>query len=375
MKIEHPLPVYVQISLNLITVALIATGLYLGSSIFLPVLFSILFATLLHPAVNYLTAKKIDRVISILICIILAFVIIGTVIYFLSTQIASFVDDIPTLKARLKEIEMQVKQWIRDYTKIGIREQTEYIKETTKKMSTENGTLIQSTFVTLTEFISYVIFLPVYTFLILYHKDTIKKFFIVMFKKSEEDKIVEIMDESQHICQQYVMGMSIELVIVFTLNSTGFLLLGIKYPIFLGLVAAMLNIVPYIGMLIANIFCVIVALISSDPSINVLWVFGILGAVQIVDNNILMPLIVGNKIRINAMAIILGVVIGGSLCGVAGMFIALPTLAVMKIVFERFESLKPWAILLSDEVTRIRKFKNPLKAGFIRSKNEEEKSD
>jgi predicted PurR-regulated permease PerM len=372
MKVEYSLPVSARISLNLISIALIATGLYLGGGIFLPIFFSVLFAMLLHPIVNYLTTRKIDRVLAILSCIVLAFCIVGAVIYFLSIQIGSFVDDIPTLKARLNEIEGQVKQWVHTHMNIGIREQTQYINETQKKMSAQNGGLIQSTFVTLTELISYVIFLPVYTFLILYHKDMIKKFMIELFRKRQEDKIVEIMDESQYICQQYVMGMLIEFVIVFALNSTGFLVIGIKYPIFLALVAALLNVVPYIGMLIANVFCVIVTLVSSDSSINVLWVFGVLGAVQIIDNNILMPWIVGNKIRINAMAIIVGVVVGGTLCGVPGMFLAIPGLAIMKIVFERFEPLKPWAILLDDEVTRIRKFKNPLKAGFIRKEKTEE---
>ena len=74
-----------------------------------------------------------------------------------------------------------------------------------------------------------------------------------------------------------------------------------------------------------------------------------LGAVQIIDNNMLMPLVVGNKIRINALAIISVVLVGGELAGVAGMFLAIPGIAVMKVIFERVKSLKPWATLLGDE--------------------------
>jgi predicted PurR-regulated permease PerM len=194
------------------------------------------------------------------------------------------------------------------------------------------------------------------------------KFLTDVFKKGEEDKVVEVMIEGQTITQQYITGLMIETFIVFALNSIGFLILGIKYPIFLALISAILNIVPYIGMLIANVFCVMVTLVSADPSFNVLYVAGVLTAVQIVDNNILMPFIVGSKIKINALALILAVVTGGAICGIPGMFLAVPGLAMLKVIFERVDSLKPWALLLSDEVTVQREEKNPLKRAFTRAR-------
>jgi predicted PurR-regulated permease PerM len=364
-KIESPL--YQRISLNLITLTILATTLHLGRGILTPLFFSILLAMLLHPIVNFLTRNRMDRVASILISIIISLLLIGTVLYFLSTQIGNFLDDIPALKSRLREVGTEVKQWVQENFNIAIRKQTQYLNETAEKMSDNGPTMVQQTVVTLTEIVSYVIFLPVYTFLILYHKDTIKKFLSEMFRRSEEDKVIEVLDESQFICQQYLTGMLIELAIVFTLNTTGFLIIGIKYPVFLAMIAALLNIVPYIGMLIANIFCILVTLVSANDTSSIFWVAGVLAAVQIVDNNILMPFIVGSKIKINAMAIIIGVLIGGALCGIPGMFLALPGLAVMKVIFERVDSLKPWAILLGDEATTKREYKNPLKSIFSRS--------
>jgi predicted PurR-regulated permease PerM len=368
MNAKTESPVYQKISLNLITIALLALALYLGADILLPLFFAVLLAVLLHPVVVFLTTRKLDRVVAILLSIFLSLLLIGTLLYFLSTQIGNFLDDIPTLKARLKDLIQSGKEWVQVNFNIGIREQNKYLSETTEKMTDQTVGIVQQTVVTLTGILSYVIFLPVYTFLILYHKAMIKHFLTEVFKRSEQDKIVEVLDESQAICQQYLMGMLIELVIVFTLNSAGFLIIGVKYPIFLALVAALLNIIPYIGMLIANIFCVIIALISSDPSINVLWVFAVLGAVQIIDNNILMPWVVGSRVKINALAIIVGVVVAGSLCGIAGMFLAIPGLALVKVVFERVETLRPWAILLSDETTEKRIYKNPLKRVFDREK-------
>jgi predicted PurR-regulated permease PerM len=359
-------PVYVQISLNLITIALLATALYLGRTILVPFFFAVLLATLLHPFVNFLTRKKLNRVVSILFSIFLALVLIGTVVYFLSTQIGNFLDDIPTLKERLHELLTGVKKWVESNFNIAIREQNEYLDDTAEKMSTESPNLVQKTFITLTEVISYVIFLPVYTFLILYHKEMIKRFLCDIFKRSEEDKIMEVLYEGQSISQRYLLGLLIECAIVFTLNSVGFLILGIRYPIFLALISALLNLVPYIGMLVANIFCMLITLVASDGNLNVLWVCGVLAAVQLIDNNILMPFVVGGKIKLNALAIILGVVIGGALCGIPGMFLAIPGLAVMKVVFERVDGLKPWALLIGDETTANFEHKNPIKNAFTR---------
>jgi predicted PurR-regulated permease PerM len=362
--------------MTLLTIALVLTGLYLGQGILIPFFFGCLLATVLNPMVNFLTRKKFDRVLSIILCLLSALGIIFGILYFLSTQIGAFLEDIPVLKERLGEIIVQVKVWVRENFNIGFREQDRYFKETTEKMSNgDQPSIVQRTFITITELISYTIFLPVYSFLILYHKTLIIKFLTDVFKKSEEDKVVEVMIEGQVITQQYITGLMIETFIVFVLNSAGFLLLGIKYAIFLALISAILNIVPYIGMLIANVFCVMITLVSADPSFNVLYVAGVLTGVQIIDNNILMPFIVGSKIKINALALILAVVTGGAICGIPGMFLAVPGLAMLRVIFERVDSLKPWALLLSDEVTVQREEKNPLKKVFTRARERVKKKN
>jgi predicted PurR-regulated permease PerM len=242
-----------------------------------------------------------------------------------------------------------------------MREQREYIDETTDQMKTDSPAMLSKTVVTITELISYLIFLPIYAFLILYHKNMIKRFLIEICKDGDEAKIHAILEESQLISQQYITGLLIELCIVFVLNTAGFLILGIKYAIFLALLSAILNLVPYIGMLIANLLCMAITLMSSSNHLDAVWVSVALTVVQLIDNNILMPLIVGNKVKLNALAIILGVLIAGALAGVAGMFLAIPGLAILKLIFERVDHLKPWAILLGDETTEELEKKNPIK--------------
>lgn len=368
MNTEESYKATIRISLSLLTLALLATGLYLGRAILVPFFCALLLAMVLNPLVGVLTNRKINRILAILLCILMAIGVILGILYFFSLQIGGFLEDIPALKERLREIAVAVKVWVRENFNIGIREQNRYLNETTENMKNGSQGIFQQTFLTLTELVSYVIFLPVYTFLILYHKDLILRFLTDIFKKSEEDKVVETLYEAQFMAQRYIVGIGIQTTVVFALNCVGFLLLGIKYPVFLALMAAILNIVPYIGMLIANILCALITLVSADPSFNVLWVVGVLALVQIVDNNIIMPFIVGSQIKINALALILAVLVGGALCGVPGMFLAVPGLAMVKVVFERVNHLKPWAILLGDETSAALEHKNPLKSVFSKAR-------
>jgi predicted PurR-regulated permease PerM len=338
-----------RLCFTLVSIGLIALTIYLGRGILTPLFFSILLALILSPITTWLMRKEMHWFLAILVPLVMGLLIIALLLWFLSSQISLFLNDMPTLTKRFNELMLIFQRWVNDTFDISFWRQDRYIMETTEKMKDSGPRFLQQTFVTVTEIISYFVLFPFYTFLILYHKATIKKFLVDIFTSSDEHKVVGVLHESQSIILQYVTGLLIELAIVFSLNAAGFLIFDIKYPIFLALVAALLNIVPYIGMLVANLFCILITLISSENITDIFIVAGVLSGVQIVDNNMLMPLVVGNKIRINALAIIVGVMVGGALAGVPGMFLAIPGIALMKVMFERVPSLKPWATLLGDE--------------------------
>lgn len=341
-------PFYQKLASNLLTLVLLGSILYVGQSILIPLFFSVLLATLLLPIVMFLRSWKIPHPVAIILSLLLAMAVILGIAYFLSRQMVTFFQDIDVIKERLNELFSSIQGWIRENFNVNVREQQEYIEETKEKVEAEK--IVGATVVSLTTFISYIVLLPVYTFLLLYYKELIKQFFIFVFRNDTEDQIRDVLHESRMVSQSFILGLLIEVVIVFTLNSTGFLILGIKYPLFLALVAALLNLVPYIGMLVANVFCMLITLVSSENMSDVLWVAVVLALVQFIDNNFLMPFIVGSKVRINALATLLGILVGGALCGVPGMFLAIPSIAVLKVICDRVEPLKPYGILVGDNV-------------------------
>jgi predicted PurR-regulated permease PerM len=351
MTVVDETPLYKRITFYLLSTGLILLLFYLAQGILVPLFFSILLASILLPMNRFLERKGAHRVVAIMVSLVLTIIVLGSIIYFIADQIAGFFEDLPTINARLDELSTIFQKWIRETFNVTIRKQNQYWNDTLVKMRASGTSIIGATVVTLAEALSYLVLLPIYTFLILYYRDTIKRFLVDVSKDSKEEHVRDILQASQAVSQSYVVGLMIEMALVFAMNAAGFLILGIKYAVFLALVAAMLNLIPYIGMLIANIFCMVVTLISCEvvSLSDVLWVGIVLAVVQFIDNNFLMPMVVGSKVRINALVTIVGVLVGGALCGVPGMFLSIPGLAILKVIFDRVKALKPFGMLLGDE--------------------------
>jgi predicted PurR-regulated permease PerM len=362
-------PFFLRASLQLLFLALIGLLLFIAHDIVAPLAFALLLSILLLPVNQYLEKKGMNRVFAILFTLFIAIIIIACLIYFLTVQIANFTDDIPAIKQHLLEHFKTLQKWIRVQFNLPIREQTKLIDNATNQMKNSGTGMIGQTFINITQALSVMILLPIYSFLILYYRDLLKQFIIAVFKKSVEHKVRDILRESKTIVRSYMVGLLIEMSIVACINALGFMILGIKYAIFLGVLAAILNLIPYIGMLIASVFCMLVTLTTSPHISDVVWVAVVLGVVQFIDNNIIMPKVVSSKVKINALISIIGVLVGGALMGVSGMFLSLPFIAILKIIFDRVEDLKPWGMLFGDEITgqkkRMRRKKKNLVAETI----------
>ena len=360
-KIEQPF--YQRLSLSLLALVIIAFAIYVGRDIIVPLAFAILFSILLLPVADFLERKGVGRVIANIVCILLALLFVSGIIYFLSSQISSFLQDLPSIKKHLADHLKTVQEWAGKTFNLTRNQQTDFIDDAANTLKSSGSGLLGTTVLSLTQSLLLLVLLPVYIFLILYYRDMIRKFLVKVFKDEHEARVMEVLRESRSIVQGYMIGLIIEMGIVATINSVGFIILGIQYAIFLGVLAAILNMIPYIGMLIASIFCVLITLTTSTEITDIIGVIGILTVVQFVDNNIIMPRVVSSKVKINALITILGVLVGGALAGVSGMFLSIPAIAILKVIFDRVDDLKPWGMLLGDEITGSRRSKFYMKLG------------
>ncbi len=351
MEITNNSPYYVKLAFKFLVIFFICYFIHVSKTILIPFSFAVLLAVLLLPIVNFLEKKNFSRALSIAIALLITVFCMAALIYFLSTQIARFVDDIPAIKKNLSDHFVIFQGWIKEKMHISFQEQNEYINQQANKLKESGTGYLSTTFFSITESVILLIILPIYTFLILYYRDLIRRFLFMVFRREHGEKIANVIRSSKMMIHNYILGVLIEMGIVAACNTIGLMILGIKYALFFGVLAAVLNIIPYIGMFTATLFTVLITLSTSTHSSDILWVIIIMYGIHIIDVNILMPRIVGSKVRINALISILGVVTGGALAGLSGLFLSVPASAMFKIICDQTDDLKPWGMVLGDDTT------------------------
>jgi len=324
-------------------------AVYFGREILFPVLMAMLFAILLRPMVSFMHTKmRFPHMIAVAVAVLIGLAVALGVLYFLTAQVASFMADLPAIKKNVDVHLQHIQQWINETFKVSTKEQNEYLANMSKKSQMLSTDSLGSVTGSLLQFI----LIPIYTFLILMYRTLFLRFLRMVTAPEHHAMLQEIVFEVKSVVRSYISGLLLELLIVGAMTSIGLWIIGVEYFIFLGILTAVLNLIPYVGIMIALIICVFVSMVSSTEISTILGVLAVNAVVQLIDNNILMPRIVGSKVSINALASIVAVIIGGHLAGVAGMFLAIPVVAIMKVIFDRIEGLKPFGFLMGDTIPK-----------------------
>jgi len=198
--------------------------------------------------------------------------------------------------------------------------------------------------------LSVVVLLPIYIFLMLFYKTLILNFLYEVFAEKNSTQVSNVLKETKNAIQSYMVGLLLEAIIVAILNSAALLILGVQYAILIGVIGALLNVLPYIGGIIAIALPVLIATVTKDGYTTQIGIIIAYLVIQFIDNNILVPRIVSSQVKINALVSLVIVLLGGTVWGIAGMFLSVPFVAVLKIIFDRVEGLRPWGKLLGSEV-------------------------
>ena len=338
--------------------------LFIGQSILVPLIYSLLIAIVLHPAVIYLTKKKINRVLAITITVLVVIVFVILFVVILSSKIVQFSDAFPQLVKKFSELTETSVAWVSDTFHISTRKINLWITQKNAEMLNESGSIIGQTLISTGSALVVLVLIPVYTFMILFYQPLLLEFIHRLFNPSKHGDVSEVLSATKKIVQSYLVGLLLEALIVAALNASSLLILGIDYAILLGVIGAIVNVIPYIGGIIAVALPMLIALATKSPA-YALFVLIAYIIIQFVDNHFIIPKIVASKVKINALVSVLVVLGGGALWGIPGMFLSIPLTAILKVIFDHVEALKPWGYLLGNIVST----KSNLKLDFIKRRN------
>ena len=341
------LPFYAKTSLLLIGLYIFTSILFIAQDIILPLIYATIIAISISPGVNFLVRKKINRTIAIFAVLILALLLIVALVLLVVSQASMIGEAWPQLLDKFESLLNQAIAWASSCFDISILRINTWIAKSKAELLNNSSAAIGLTLTTMSGVLASIFLTPVYIFMILYYQPHLIEFTHRFFGVDNDNKVSEILIETKGIIQGYLVGLFAEFAIVAVLNTLGLLVLGMQYAILLGILGALLNIIPYLGGIIAMALFAAIALVTKSP-VYVLYVITLYSLIQFIDNNYIVPKVVGSKVKLNALISIIAVIAGAALWGIPGMFLSIPLTAVVKLILDRIEPWKPWGFLLGD---------------------------
>ena len=360
MNLSKPNPQPFYFKLAMVLIALIALGYLsiLAKEILCPLVFGLLFSILLLPVASFFERKiRLHRSAASALSVLMLLLSIAAVLMLVGSQVSKLSQDLPMLKQQVITSLHTFQEWVSAKFHIDLEKQMDYVDSATAKIEKVTPTLIGSTMLSLSSTLLFLVFVILDTFFMLFYRRRLFKFLLDVFGEDNSTAVHDIVEKIQYIIRKYIIGLFLEMSTVAIVCCGVFLLLDIKYAILLGLITALFNIVPYIGIFTALLLNVIITFATTALATKVLFVVITVLAMHLIDSNVLLPVIVGSKVKINAFVTLLGVVVGELIWGISGMFLSIPVIAIVKIIFDRVESLKPWGILMGDEKIDKKSFK------------------
>jgi predicted PurR-regulated permease PerM len=363
----NTLPRCIKITIFLLMFYLMFQVLVEARAFLVPVTLAALLSFLLFPISKKLEKWGLHRIPAIIISILVGFVVMAGVIFFLYSQAMTFTEDLPLLKEQMGNKIGQVQEFIAEKTNMAEHKQEAWLREKAKSFLSSGSSFIMGIFAATGSAIGVFLLLPIYIFFFTFYRERQENFLLKLSPAAQHPKIIEIIGSVSRVSQKYITGLLIDIAILSVLNSIGFLVLGLKHAILLGVIAAILNVIPYIGVLIGSIFPIAMALLTKDSIWYAVAAGGICVVVQFIDNNLITPKVVGSAVNINPLATLLVLLIGGYIWGVAGMMMFIPLLGILKVIFDRVEDLKPYGYLIGEEDSVGKESPEPANTGEAKS--------
>lgn len=343
-------PLYFRLTVKLILFSLIIAFLILAKNILIPLTIAIFFTFLLQPVSQKLENWHFPKALAILISIIFAFAFFGALIYLFYSQVMSFVEDWPVLEKSMTLKLQSLQDFIASSFSVTIEEQREWINTKIEENASTGGFLILGFFSATTTFLASLSLIPIYIFFLSLYNEKFKEFIKLITREEKNEHTLMVVKKVSRVSQKYLLGIFLDVVILSILNSTGFLILGLPHAILFGILTSLLNIIPYVGVLIGSLLPIMMAFLINDSMTYVLAVAAVCVFVQFLDNNIIMPYVVGSSVSINPLTAIIVLIASSLVWGIPGMVLSIPLTGMAKVVCDNVESLKPYGFLIGEKV-------------------------
>ena len=333
--------------------------LYFGKSLFIPLSFALLISFILYPICIWLERHRLSKVASIFVCLFLFTLFLFAILWLLLFQFGEFLKEWPVLSVKVNNLIADIDHWIANsYFNTFLDPEIGFVDTFLQYLLNFLLPILPQSLYRSSVSLVLLILVPVLSALILYYREILTEFLYQIFPPSASEKIRTILPNVIVTYYNFVKGMALVYLIVGILNSIGLAIIGIPNPIFFGFIASILTFIPYVGISIGAILPMSVSWLLYDSIYYPLGVVLVFGIVQILEAYVIFPLAVSYKLNVNALITLIVIIAGGIIWGAMGMILFLPFVAILKLVADQVEELKPIAILLGNYEIKKNKLDN-----------------
>ena len=330
-------------SLRIIASAVILLFCYYAAGVVITLLLSILLAYFLDPAVEFLERMHLPRTLGAMVMVLVLIAVVAAVGYGLWTRTSDFAANWPKYTTVIRQAAGAVESKI---TGIGseITAGASAANRAAEAKSAETSivrTLILRSIGSIYALILEITFVPFLVFFMLAEKREVWHGTLQLFPVSRRTQVKETLEDLRDVLRDYLIGMSVVTLLVIAVSSTFFWILGLDYPILTGIVSGLLNMVPYIGAVLAWLPAFVIALAKWRTISKFVLIAVVLTLTHMFALNLVAPQLVGRRVRLNAVAITVALLFWGWVWGGMGLLLAIPITATLRVICDHTESLKP----------------------------------
>lgn len=335
----------IKVAALLVIMALVVYTMIKAQFILLPLVWAAFIALLILPLTEKLERIKFPRWLAIITVLTLVTSILSVALYLLSIQVVGLLGDIPTVTGK-------VDTWITDLrhfleVRIGISHEvlTQQASDSVSQIINTGLTELRNSLFSVFRVLTVISVIPLYIFFLLYYRDNFYHGSLQLFI-NYHDKTRSLFNKIIKVAQQYLRGLILVTFIVAILFYLVLYLLEVKYAFFFAILLAIFNLIPYIGVFISSLLVVLYSVSTTETMFYPVAILISLWLIQLLENNLITPYVVGSQVKLNPLAALIGVFLGASIWGISGMILFIPLIGVLKVVFDEFEELKPYGLFL-----------------------------
>jgi predicted PurR-regulated permease PerM len=343
------LPSYLKALAVLLLLIVLVFILIVGKAILIPLALGGFFAVLFTPLSLLMERYRFPRVLSCTLSLLLMIAITAALLSFVVGNLIGFSKDFADVSVRINALTYEIDTWTA--ANLGLQSKLADQLDTAAlyNLLNRNSGSLSSFAINAIGSLSSLVLIPIFMFFFLLYRDHLANVMVTLYPTTEAAEVKQKIGSLRRVVLNYVTGVGKVMVILAVLNISAYSIIGVDHAVFFGLIGAVLNIIPYIGPFIGALLPAAYAALTMDSLLSPLLILAVYQAIQLLEGNFLTPKIVGGQVNLNAFVTFLGLLLGASIWGVAGMILIIPILAILREIFELSDSTKPFALLLGEE--------------------------